>query len=169
MIISLALDGYEDIFSAFDPRPYNESMPSDDFILECKRMLKEEPFGVKEMRLVLPDYKRNKHDEDIIKHRLHSFFLTQASIQEQQTREDKSTAWLMLLTGVLIWLLVSYMIYLNLFHQLLTTILSVIWEPASWFLIWTGAEKLVSLYKSSAQQVWFYRKISMADIVFHSK
>ena len=37
--MSLILDTYLDIFSSFDPRPYEERSLSDDFLDECKKMV----------------------------------------------------------------------------------------------------------------------------------
>ena len=38
--ISLILESYTDIFSDFDPRPYDQRTLSDDFLLECKKAVR---------------------------------------------------------------------------------------------------------------------------------
>ena len=67
--ISLILDGYEDLFSDFDPRPYSKRTLSDDFIFECKKAVRENKveFHNLELRLLIPKYKRKTNEEVIIR------------------------------------------------------------------------------------------------------
>ena len=67
--ISLILDGYEDLFSDFDPRPYSKRTLSDDFILECKKAVRENKVELQnyELRLLVPKHKRKTNDETIIR------------------------------------------------------------------------------------------------------
>ena len=72
--ISLILDSYNDIFSSFDPRPYNEKALSDDFLIECKRAARDKDDHGFELILSVPKLKRNVNDEFKIKKRLREHF-----------------------------------------------------------------------------------------------
>src|SRR3989338_3364035 len=84
--ISLILDSYQDLFSDFDPRPYNVKALSDDFLLECKRASvdKEEKL---ELRFLVPKNKRNVHDESEIRKRLKSHFQKHFKEKEREIKE----------------------------------------------------------------------------------
>ncbi len=71
--ISLILDGYDDIFSDFDPRPYSERALSDDFLSECKKAARDKDEKL-ELRLMVPGDNRNFKDELKIRKRLKTHF-----------------------------------------------------------------------------------------------
>lgn len=169
MRMTLWLDGYEDLFSPFDARAYDERTISDDFVEECKKIMAEEPSWVKEIRLWVPPEKRNIKDEYIIKKKLYNFFLVKERIYEIKLQKEKTAAWVMSWIWVVIWLFVTYLLYQQVGHPFMLSLLSVVGEPASWFLIWTGADRLVALYKHDVNHENFYHKMSKAKFVFYNK
>jgi len=50
----------------------------------------------------------------------------------------------------------------------LTTLLFVLAEPAGWFCIWTGFDKIFLEPRQHAPEFEFYAKMANADIVFSS-
>src|ERR1035437_3645551 len=72
--VSIWLDGYDDIFSDFDPRPYSERSLSDDFIAEAKKVSREKLLKINELNLLIPDSKRNAEQESVIIKNLHANF-----------------------------------------------------------------------------------------------
>lgn len=61
--ICLILDTYDDIFSDFDPRPYDERGLSDDFLSEARKAVKKKPSETIELKFLIPANKRNLSDE----------------------------------------------------------------------------------------------------------
>ena len=167
--VSLFLKDYNDVFSTFDAREYKDAALSDDFLQECKKIVGESKFPVRQLKISLPSNKRNRKNEIIIQKRLHSFFLAQAHIWEQEGQREKRIAQLMIIIGILIGFFVSYIIYVGHLHPFLITLLSVIWEPASWFLIRTGADRAVDILKKTKHGENYYHKLARAKISFYDE
>lgn len=166
--MSLILDTYNDIFSSFDPRDYAEKSLSDDFLDECKKIVLDKWVDVIELRLMIPESDREIHNEEVIKKRLHSYFLQQAHIQEKLRKKEIIQARWLVIVWVIIWLVVSYILHTYAFAYFYTTIITVAWEPASWLLIWNGADKLLKFFWGDAdQQYQFAHRLSHAKIQFY--
>ncbi len=167
--VSLSLKEYNDVFSVFDAREYRNCALSDDFLLECKKIVGESRFPVQQLKLWIQKNKRSLKDEIIIQKRLHSYFLAQADLWVQEKKIEKKVAQSMIAIGVLIGFVVSYIIYTGHLHPFLIAALSVVWEPASWFLIWTGADKAVALHKNQKLEWNHYLKLAHAKISFYNE
>lgn len=167
--VSLSLKDYNDIFSSFDAREFRDCAFSDDFLEECKKIVGESKLPVQQLKLGMQENKRNTKDEIIIQKRLHSYFLAQAHMLEEEKQREKRIARSMIWIGVLIGFAVSYIIYAGHLHPFLITALSVVGEPASWFLIWTGADKAVALYKTQKLEGNHYRKLAQTKISFYNE
>ena len=166
--MSLILDTYVDIFSSFDPRDYAEKSLSDDFLDECKKIVLDKWVDLIELRLMIPESNREIHNEDTIKKRLHSYFLTQAHIQEKKRRKEMLRARWMVGIGASIWIIVSYILHIYAFAYMYTTIITVLGEPASWLLIWNGTDKLLKhFWWETDQQYQFAHRLSLAKIQFY--
>ena len=70
--ISILLNSYNDIFSAFDPSEYSERTLSDDFIIQAKNFSKSKDGNKMSLKLLLPASARNEQDEKVITKRLHA-------------------------------------------------------------------------------------------------
>jgi hypothetical protein len=164
--ISLILDSYDDIFSDFDPRPYELKALSDDFLLECKRAAEDKQKEI-ELRLLIPKHKRNLNDEPKIRKRLRNHF--QKHYQEKQ--EDKikirkqGILWFSLGAGLIV---LSTLLYTQTYRGFLFTLLFVLSEPAGWFTIWTGLEKIFIESRKKMPHLKFYKKMSKTKINFYS-
>ncbi len=165
--MSLILDTYGDIFSSFDPREYAERSLSDDFLSECKKIVMDKWSEVVELRLMIPQAVRESSDEEIIKKRLHSYFLTYSHKQDKLYRKDISIGRWFVLWGILIWIIVSYILHTYAFAYFYTTMITVIGEPASWLLIWNGADKLLKYLRDEMPEQIFARRLARAKIQFY--
>jgi hypothetical protein len=165
--ISLILDGYEDLFSDFDPRPYSEKALSDDFLSECKKITREKLIeeGVK-LRLLIPEKKRNYSEEKIIKERLKTIFLKQYHKKQKEIKKIKieGILWFFLGSGIMV--LATFLIK----HQtnFLFKLLTIMAEPAGWFTFWEGLGKIFIDSKEKKPEHDFYYKMSKTKINFIS-
>ena len=53
-VVSLSLNGYNDLFSYFDPRTYSQRTLSDDFLVEAKHALRDRNQAGLELNLLVP-------------------------------------------------------------------------------------------------------------------
>lgn len=162
--ISLILDEYQDLFSDFDPRSYSEKALSDDFLAECRRASRDKPDdSALELRLLIPRNKRNLSDENIIKNRLIDHFERHYKIKLEEKKKIKKHGIIWTLIGWAI-LFISGIIYLQpgMFYQLLF----VVFNPAGWFIMWTGFDKFLSDVKEKEPELEFYKKMANVKIYF---
>ena len=68
--ISILLNSYSDIFSAFDPSEYSERTLSDDFVLQAQKFSKTKDGNKMSLKLLLPASARKEQDEKVIIKRL---------------------------------------------------------------------------------------------------
>lgn len=165
--ISLILDGYDALFSDFDPRPYPERAISDDFLLEAKRAIREAEPGTLEMRFLIPKHLKNAHEEEIIRERLHHYFHKQSLQISKETRGLVRNGALLALLGFVLMFLSSYIS-----HQPAQTLflefVRVVMEPAGWFLVWYGCDQIFYDARSKKPELEFSRKMSRSEIHFDS-
>lgn len=163
---SLILDHYNDVFSSFDPREYNERALSDDFLEECKHIVMDKTTWIKELNILVPITSRDPKSEDIIKKRLHSYFIMQSHYNERQIKKDLKIWWYFVVLGVLISLSLSYVLhYYNEFNFVITMV-TVVGEPASWFMVWTWGDKIMQYFSREKWKYQFYKNMSHAKIQF---
>jgi len=164
--ISLVLDRYSDIFSDFDPRPFNERALSDDFLLECKKAARDKVDGGIELNLAMPKNLRNINDELKIKKRLREHFRKHHVEKDKAVKKVKKDGIIWVSLGVLILVGVVYgLVYAsNTFFEALITIM----EIPSWFLVWEGMRKILIDSKEREPDAVFYSKMSNAAINFRS-
>lgn len=163
--IGIWLDDYKDIFSDFDPRPYAERALSDDFINELKKVCNESEFKVKHLNLLMPEKIRETGTEQIIIERiaLHIKIHYQNSLKRKRTIRNRS--FLMIAIGLLCMTIAAYIHNLQ-SKEFMYTILIVCFEPAGWFLMWTGLDDLLSITKRKIQEFDFYDKLHSSKINF---
>lgn len=165
--LSIWLDSYEDIFSDFDSRPFEERALSDDFIHEAHKMAKEKPSGHIELKLLIPLNVRNKELEEVITRSLHSHFRFFANQLRQEMKVVKQRGMLLAIMGVIILTSTAYLVNLPV-HSFLLNVLRITMEPFGLFLVWTGLEAfLYKAYKKKPERD-FNTKMAHADIQFLS-
>lgn len=162
--ISLIIDTYDDIFSDFDPRDFNQRALSDDFLLECKRAARDKLTGI-ELRIMVPKAIRNFKDESKIKKRLIDHFKHHYSLEEKEIKKIvwEGISWFAL--GTVCILGVSWLHTfesMNFGLNLLATML----EPAGWFSFWEGLGKVFIVTKEKSENFEFYKKMADVEINF---
>jgi hypothetical protein len=169
--ISLILDTYEDLFSDFDPRPYSNRAISHDFLSECKYASRDKKNGELELRLLIPITQRNKLYESIIKRRLKNHFIKHVHEKRKELLNIKREGSIWFVIGIFLIFMATLLYHNGLAlkgNSLLYEFLFVLFEPAGWFTIWTGLEKIFLDTRKELPDLEFYEKMAKADIYFHS-
>jgi|GEM_PF-634764 len=180
--IGLTLDSYDDLFSDFDPRSYSERSLSDDFLLEMKKAIREKTSGVIELKLLIPQKIRKTSDEELIKKRLRNHFRRHYDMLRKEVNKVKKRGGLMITSGFVLGIIAALVIdsiildsidntyfFTNIFYWgilVFPKVILVLVEPASWFLIWEGANKIVSGWEAIKPDLTFYEKMTKCEIIF---
>lgn len=162
MEIAIALDTYDDLFSDFDIRGYEERALSKDFLDELRVRLRRH-WGKPDLNIVflIPVALRSVHEEELIIGRLDDFF---AERRDHNAREDKK-AKLKSLLFVTIGLALS--IAANLFAQrvdFLPLFNDFLLIP-SWFFVWSGFDYFIKREELGAKKK-YYAALSRTAISF---
>lgn len=160
--ISMILYAYTDIFSDFDPRPYSERTLSDDFLLECKKASVDKEDV--ELRLLIPKLKRNFGDEAKIKRRLKNHFQKQYKEKELAKKKLRKEGLLWFFFGACLIFTATLLYSLEGFAF---NLLFVMFEPAGWFTLWNGLDKIFIAPKDKQPELDFYRKMAKVRINFY--
>lgn len=160
--ISLILDSYDDIFSDFDPRPFESRALSDDFLLECKKATVDKDNEI-ELRFLIPIDERNIEDEIKIKKRLRAHFQKHYFEKHREIRKIKVHGILWFIVGAIIMFIGTFLYKME---GYLFNFLFILSEPAGWFFFWEGLSKIFIHSKAKAPDYIFYRKMTNASIIF---
>lgn len=164
--ISLWLDGYDDIFSDFDPRPYSQRSLSDDFVTEAKKFTRDKPSGKIELKFLIPENKRVISYENLIKKRLREHFKKHYGIAENERKALIKRGLAFTLVGIILMIATSLVAVYMQQGKLLVHFLIILLEPASWFLFWEGLRLVIFEPKAIKPEYIFYKKMSNAEIKF---
>ncbi len=179
--ITLHIDDYDDIFSDFDPRQYSSRALSDDFLLEIKRASRDKTTGVIELKFLIPKHERKYKNEEIIIKRLKMHFKRHFEIVRKEVNKEKRLGVSMVVLGFILGVLAAVVLHQGvgeinnaLFFTdiskwiitLLPTVLLVMLEPASWFMIWEGFNKIAFDWQDKKSDYDFYEKMTKCEILF---
>nr|MBA4405505.1 hypothetical protein [Nanoarchaeum sp.] len=165
--ISLWLDGYDDLFSDFDPRKYQEKAISNDFLEELKRAAKDKPFDKIALNLLVPKTKRNLNNETVIKNRLeHHFNHHYELVKEEKKKIIKKGVILACLGLIVLFLLIYFTRDISTDSMLVNYPIGIV-EITIWFLFWEGLNMILFETKSVNHNLDFYKKMSKCDVKFH--
>lgn len=167
--ISLILDTYNDIFSSFDPRHFSERSLSVDFLDECRRAARGAPddeFGL-EIRILIPRERRNVHHEIEIKKRLDNHFQKHFHEKRTQIFSIRKSGALLFAIGILM-IFIASLLYAFEGKAWFYNFLIVLLEPAGWFTMWNGLERLFFTSREEMPEYEFYKKMAKARISFIS-
>jgi hypothetical protein len=164
--IGVVLDSYDDLFSDFDPRPYSVKALSDDFLNECRKASADKTIDEKalELRLFVPSRERNKKHEANISKRLKAHFSRHYDLELKALTHMKNEGYWMFALGVILTFISTYVYgHPNTFDNFLFVLIN----PAGWFILWTGLDKILIESKHKKPDLEFYKKMSNARIYFH--
>ncbi|PIN86031.1 hypothetical protein COV19_06785 [Candidatus Woesearchaeota archaeon CG10_big_fil_rev_8_21_14_0_10_44_13] len=164
--ISLALDTYDDIFSDFDPRPYQNRALSDDFLQEAKRASRDKAEGTIELIFIMPADKRDIANESLIKRRMREHFRKHHSMMHDESRRVVKRGVNFIFAGIVIMLITTFILFKSGNWGFLKNFMIVLLEPAGWFLFWEGLNQAIFESRKKFPEMDFYHKMSKADITF---
>lgn len=165
--ISIWLDGYNDLFSDFDPRGYEARNISDDFLHEVRKLTGENEAKVRMVRLLLDQKLRDEKTESIITRRLHDYFLENFHRLVKKQKSNRYRSILFLGIGILMMLGAGYFSYYKAQNPVMLVPLVVL-EPAGWFLTWMALDLIFNSAKKAMPELEFYGKLTKARIAFEN-
>ncbi|HLC19821.1 MAG TPA: hypothetical protein VJK72_02805 [Candidatus Nanoarchaeia archaeon] len=163
--ISLILDGYDDIFSDFDPRDYSVRALSVDFLHEAERASREK-VDHPHLSLLTPAKIRSKPKEEIIRKRLKHHFKKHFQRVKHQYRKTIFHGLCFTFAGVVCMLLAVYVVHSLNSENIFNAFLRVLLEPSGWFLFWEGLVLIVFESQKIKPELHFYSKMSTSQIRF---
>ena len=163
--ISLILDGYDDIFSDFDPRDYSVRSLSIDFLHEAERASREK-VDHPHLHLLAPAKTRNRKKEQIIRKRLKHHFKKHFERIKHQYRKTIFHGICFTFAGIACMLVAVYILHFLEQTSLFKDFLIILLEPSGWFLFWEGLVLIVFESQKIKPELHFYSKMSMSNIKF---
>ncbi len=159
----IALDDYGDIFSDFDPSPYQRRLLSEDFVKELHRRYTETIKGDLVINFALPHAIRSEKVEGIIKKRIKEYFKLHHKELDKHSHEKMKGGAIRLLIGALVSIAVFEIPGLSV--PPIITLLSVF----MWFFIWSGFEDIFDASAKHRHKRIFLEKFMKADYRFISE
>jgi len=162
--ISVITDGYEDVFSDFDPRSFEVRELSDDFLREVRRASRQKGDQV-ELRIMVPKARRNQQQEVVIHRRIRAYFKDGLHHVHSQLSKMRNKSIWYLAVGMVLMLIATYVSSLG-GTDFVSKFLFVFFEPAGWFIFWTGLEIFFVKMADRNEDHEFYRKLANCEITF---
>ncbi|WP_339629732.1 hypothetical protein [uncultured Maribacter sp.] len=163
--ISLWLDSYNEMFSDFDPRPYSKRTVSDDFILQIRKVAKNRYRKKMTLKILLAESVRNKQDEKVISDHIHNYFQKNHEKLLKEKRNTNRKGFLFTTVGILLMIIASYISFLK-SESYYTHVLLILFEPAGWFMFWTGLDIIVNYSGRKRKEIDFYTHMVRTEIEF---
>jgi len=135
----IALDTYDDIFSDFDPSPYETRILSDDFLTELLKRYAETHKGELIVIFTIPNSVRSEKIENIVKKRIKEYFKVRHSKAKKQVEEEQKRG--LMRVGVAVFSYIPILAFSDPLMIHLSPILSVF----AWYFLWTGLDKLLEV------------------------
>ncbi len=159
----IALDDYDDIFSDFDPSPYNKRLLSEDFLYELRRRCLSTGKGEFAVNFTLPRAARSEKTEALIKKRLKEHFRLRVREIEQKAKEKARNGAIRLTVGILLSLA------LFIVPELETVPVLTIYSVLIWYSTWSGLENILQASYSFRKRKVSAEKLLKADYAFLSE
>lgn len=165
--VDIALDSYDDIFSDFDPSPFERRALSGDFIKELMRRYSETRHGKIEVVFSLPRAARNRDIEALIKTGLREHFEWQLDELWADINEDRRTGGLYIGVGAVV-IALSTLLTMYAQEQAILKILGEIILVPGWLGEFMGLEKILESKARRKKQCEFLEQFRDALYVFVS-
>ncbi|MDD5339901.1 MAG: hypothetical protein PHV13_01490 [Candidatus ainarchaeum sp.] len=156
----IALDTYDDIFSDFDPSPYERRLISDDLLKELHRRYPEAPLGDLTITFTMPHSLRSEKVEALVKKRLKDYFKFRLKGMEKLREEKMRKGAVRLAIGIALSLLLIVFPQLDVL-PVLTTVSVLIW-----YVLWTGFEYIFEAARRLSKKHAFYDRLLRAQCNF---
>ena len=166
--IRFVLDDYEDIFSDFDPRQLSERGLSEDFLSEAKRACLDKYSKKINLTFLVPEKVRKPKDEEIIKERLKKHFKKHHAIFKKKKEGIMKKGVGFAFTGAVLMIIATFLLFNFKEENILASFLTVLLEPASWFLFWEGMNLVIFDSKKTNNNLQFNEMMANATIKFVS-
>ncbi|VVB74197.1 Uncharacterised protein [Candidatus Tiddalikarchaeum anstoanum] len=167
--INLLINKYDDLFSSFDAREYDAKSISDDFLNQCRKACLDKKAGDIELLIMVNDKIRSRVTEEIIKKRLKGHFSKHYSMIKSDRARIIRKSLIFITLGLIFSVLTTLThYYMDEPKSLVTSMILIILEPASWFFLWEGLSILLFEPSKIKSELEFYNKMSNADILFES-
>jgi len=161
--VDMALDVYDDLFSDFDPSPYQTRLLSEDFLSELRRRYVSTGENDIVVNFTIPEALRNEKTESLIKKRIKEHFKMRVRTIKQKAREKADNGLIRLAGGILL------SIALFMIPELETVPILTIFSVLIWYSIWSGLENVLEASSSLGKKKAFAEKFTRADYVFFSQ
>ncbi|MCX6310130.1 MAG: hypothetical protein NT084_00635 [Bacteroidetes bacterium] len=165
--LNIWIDSYNDLFSDFDSRPFSERAISDDFIREMNKLTEEKDELIKTLRFQIPVKERDAKIEDIIIKRLSKDFKREYAQIAREVNNNRHKGLIMAACGISA-LMIAVLITTIEMKKLGQNFLRILFEPAGWFLIWSGLEKIFFDGKTVKRKRDYYARLEKCKIEFVS-
>ena len=159
------LDDYDDVFSDFDSRPLAERSLSDDFLAEMRKMVREKPTGIVELKLLIPTAKRKKEMEAVVIKNLHVHFKHAAESIRDEINKNRRQSILLTALGFLLMIATAYIVSKS-DNSFFFKVLQILLEPSGWFMVWTGLDNIFYSRRRRKPNLAFFLKMQHAEIIF---
>ncbi len=137
--VDIALDGYDDLFSDFDPSPYATRILSEDFLNELFRRYSQTPKGRIVVNFTVPRSARSEKTESLIRKRLKDHFRERDKTWDGRMRERVRLGLIRLAIGAVV--SAAILLFPELDVPPILTLLSVL----VWYFMWTGFDSLIEV------------------------
>ncbi|MDQ3108780.1 MAG: hypothetical protein M3R17_02705 [Bacteroidota bacterium] len=165
--LNLWIDSYDDLFSDFDSRPLSERGISDDFISELNKLIPEKEGFIETLRFQVPAKVRDEKTEAIIIDRLSKDFSRHYLRFTDEVDANRKKGILMTFFGIAA--LITAVLIISLGENVIwQNTLKVLFEPAGWFLVWSGLDKIFFGGKSVKQRREHYARLEKSKVEFVS-
>jgi len=156
----IALDNYDDIFSDFDPSPYEIRLISEDFLRELHRHYHRTGKGDIIVSFTIPGDLRVEKTEALIKKRIRDYFKGRIREVERERRERVKHGIARIVVGVVLsaLLLTNPLLESRPFLEIISVLI--------WFLIWSGLEPFLEVATKLDRRRAFHEKFLKAEYRF---
>ena len=161
MSVQIAIDHYDDLFSDFDIRSYEERYISTDFLNEL-RMRTSKLMHKKEIQIIIKidEKERNIEDEKIIAERLRIFFKNRYERNLKKKKQIVINAIVLEVIGI------AFMLIAIFLGKYTIDYLKEFMLVPAWFFVWNGLDKYVFNKKVLEKKVKYYSILNNSRIRF---
>lgn len=165
--LNIWIDSYDDLFSDFDSRHFTERAVSDDFLLQMHKLTEEKEDFIKTLHFQIPAKLRDENSEKIIIARLSADFKSEFIRYSAELNSSRRNGIVMTLIGLVAFATTILIMSLE-GNKLWQNFLRVLFEPAGWFLIWSGLDKIFFSGKPIKRKRDFYARLEKSKVEFVS-